>query len=690
MTRLLWTERFLYGPHILMIANYLNSSTIGLCYGPLQVMPRSRHRKKPKTKRPKIKVEKIDHGWGEIVRKGKDIFFRNKMTEEQHQQYMQQLRDNRPKAYAEIRQLIDELVGLINKYDKLLVLGSIGSYCYEKMYNQEDDGLSETAMEYLLSIALVTDNKNNGVAPEIDDLHKIVELLNKIRRYFEAYFAVERATGKYSDIEHELRHDMIADALFIRGEGYMSHIKQLYLEMFTPHDAIFQKHYGFSSKDIPETFEKLEEMFSYRIIFPDGKAHPRHQYRVAKWITENRDKVTQESWETSGYLDEMAKDIPEMMIKDRQFGFYPIRAINTSAKLFQIQYFNPVQEKVVRSIALKFGQNTPFIPTKFEYEVLNKSLIYTKPIVEDEEGHHYLFSMNIGARNYFKIAQSLIQQADPKYYQHSFLGNRILIAKDEFIESKVLALFQKMLPGVSFNKGVTYTYHENDLDMKCAKATDGKYELDILGTGNAATYLIEVKAGLISDEAKRGALSSLKTDLSGIIGDAICQSYRAHRFIMHEKRPVFKDVRGQDIPVLNKEKVYRISVSFSYVGGLMASLSKLRQFGVIDEDADFAWAVHIFDLIPFTDLMDSEEMFMDYLDRRIELYRDSRLSSVDEMQLLGLYFDNNLKIRASFKGATHVGLNGYTKEIDKFYDKGGPKPKKKGSVKEVKRGKRRL
>ncbi|RZK14673.1 MAG: hypothetical protein EOO43_16015 [Flavobacterium sp.] len=288
--------------------------------------------------------------------------------------------------------------------------------------------------------------------------------------------------------------------------------------------------------------------------------------------------------------------------------------------------------------------------------------------------------MNIGARNYFRIAQSLIRDADPHYYQHSFLGNRIQIAKDEFIERKVLSLFQKMLPKVSFSKSVTYTYLDSKLAVKCAKAKDGKYELDILGNSALATYLIEVKAGLVSDEAKRGAISSIKTDLSGIVGDAICQSYRAQRFIETSENPTFFTAEGDPVMIDSSKPIYRISVSFSYVGGIIAALSKLQEFGVIEENAGYAWTINIFDLIPFTDLMESELMLLDYLNRRLALYADSRLTTVDEMQLLGLYFDNNLKIRHQFKDATHVQLTGYSADIDNFYDKGGPKPRKQGPL----------
>lgn len=121
---------------------------------------------------------------------------------------------------------------------------------------------------------------------------------------------------------------------------------------------------------------------------------------------------------------------------------------------------------------LQFGANTSFItPEKFKYEVLNKNDIFNFPIVE-ENGKYYLFAMNMPTRNLFLFTQALIERADKHNYNHSFLGNRIQIAKDEFIEKKVLSLFQKTIPEAQFFKGVFYNYKNPKNKLNCTNSIE--------------------------------------------------------------------------------------------------------------------------------------------------------------------------------------------------------------------------
>jgi hypothetical protein len=567
-------------------------------------MPRSRKRKSKKKKKNSSKKKKINYSGIEVIRKGKNILVKNKRTEEEQAAYIKQLRENRPKVYDEIKNLIKETVDLINAYDKILILGGIASYGYFKMLSDEfDDGLAETTIEYCQSIATATPNTNKGRVPTEKTLDKIYESLIKIRNYFNAYYCFENVTGRYSDLESQLRYEMIAETLWVRGQGYMVHIRELFLEIFSLHDDFFRKNYGFVSKDIIETFEKLEESYGCRIMMPNGMPHQIQRFKLNSWISKNKNRITKKMIETGEYLNEFVKENPEVIVQNNGVILYPLNQINTYNELYKIRHYNDIQKKVVKTVSMKFGDNHGFIkPKKFEYEILNKSEIYRYPVIEDENGNFYLFSMNLPARNYFLIAQSLIKKADPSYYEKSFLGNRIKNSKDEFIETKVNDLFQKMLPKTKFYKGVHYKFENSNLDLNCSKSSDGRYELDLLGISENATYLIEVKAGMISDEAKRGAIYSIKTDLSNIIGDAICQSYRAFRFIKENKKPNFETSDGNFISPINKNKIFRISISFSYVGSLIASLSKLKQFGIIDKNSDFAWTVNIFDLMSFADL----------------------------------------------------------------------------------------
>lgn len=645
-------------------------------------MPRSKVRKKKKSKKKDSNKEVMDLGGIKVIRKGKNIFIHNKRTKDEHTAYMKQLQENRPKVYEDIKKLIEQTVVLINSYDKILVLGGIASYGYMKILTDEsEDGLAETAIEYCQSIATATPNINLGKIPKGDALDKIYDALITIRRHFDAYYGFERVTGKYSEIQSELRYHMIAETLYIRGEGYLVHIRQLFLEMFKPHDAFFENYYGFNSKDILDTFDKLEESYGCRLLMPNGEPHPIQTYKLHKWLEKNSGKVTREMIQSGKYLNGFSKEHPEIIVQNNGVILYPLNSIDTYEGLYRIRHFNEIQKKVANALAIKFGENKVFAePEKFKYEILNKSEIYSNPIIKGDNDNLYLFSMNIAARNYFFLAQTLIQKADPNYYQHSFLGNRIQIAKDKFIEQKVLSLFKKMLPDVEFHNEVFYTFAKPEIDLKCANAKDGRYELDIIGISLKATYLIEVKAGLVSDGAKRGAISSIKTDLSSIVGDAICQSYRASLYINESQTPAFETTEGKTVSPINKKNIFRISISFSYVGSIIASLSKLQEVGIIDENSNFAWTLNIFDLIPFVELMASEDMFIDYLNKRLPLYNDKRLVNVDEMDMLGLYFDNDLKIDNAFKHFDSVQLYQYKKDIDNYFEKKGKKPSKKIST----------
>ncbi len=644
-------------------------------------MPKSKGRKKPKKIKGRfVKKEVRNINGVKIVRKGRNVFMKSTLTAEEREAYLKQIRENYPKVYEEIQALISEVVMLINQYDKIFVLGGIAAFGYNKMLTDpSDDGLSETLIEYCQSIAMATPNSQKGKKPTGKDLGRINDLLIKIRMYTSNYFSFEGATGKFSQIQSELRHDMISENIFMRGEGYMKHVIELFLEMFEGHDDFLNKHYGFTSQDVLNTLNKLEESFGCRIMLPNGRPHPVQTIKLNAYILKN--KISKKEIISGDYLTGFAKENPEVIVQNNGVILYRLNDIETYDQLFQIRHYDDVQERVVKSLAMEFGANMSFItPDKFKYEVLNKSDIFNFPIVKEDE-NYYLFAMNMPTRNLFLLTQSLIERADKSYYENSFLGNRIQIAKDEFIEKKVLSLFKKMIPEANFFKGVFYNYKNPKTKLNCTNSTDGNYELDILGISDNATYLIEVKAGLISDASKRGALSSIKTDLTGIIGDAICQSYRASMFITENENPNFEISTGENVSPINKNKIYRISVSFSVVGTLISALTKLQQYGIIDQNSGFAWAVNIYDLMAFADLIDSEKMFIDYLDKRLPLYLNESLANTDEMDLLGLYFANDLKIKNSLKNVDNLQLYEFKKNIDNYFEKGGSRPFKKRPIK---------
>lgn len=635
-------------------------------------MPQSRKRKikKPKKTSKKIKYDEVfDGGWYEVARRGRNVFQRLKMTKEQREEWMKQIEENVPKFYEEIKTKIERVVALINQYDKIFIIGGVASVAMDDhLANLEEDTSDpETSIEYCQSIVLATPNTNIGVIPAIEVIKDIYEQLKQIKSDFRWYYKFQFVGTDDSDIKSTVRSNMIGESMDVRGEGYLKHIEELFHELFTPHDSIFQKYYGFNSADIIKTIKALEYSFCLRVTSSKGQPHVTFLYEFNKWQLTG-----------SGDQRDFARKNPGLAIeKGIPALYYPLNIPDTE-KLYRIRHINEVQEKVVKALALGFGDNSVFAEHS-AFEILNESRIFTNPVVMGADGNYYLFSMNIGARNYQAIAINLLKKADPDYFNKSFMNNRVLISKDNFVESKVLSLFKKMLPNVEFFPNVKYNIQSPGLDLKCASSKDGKYELDILGISDEATFVIEIKAGLVNEKSKRGATLSIHADLKKLIGDAICQSYRAYRFVVDESNSFFTNSDGSIIRPKNRNNVQRISVSFSYVGGLMTSLSKLQEFGVIEKNAEFAWTVNIHDLIAFAEVIASEAELLDYLQKRIPLYYNKRLINLDELALLGLYYHDDLRIHKDFKNTDTVMLNtkSYTRVFDEYFQSIGRKPAKK-------------
>ena len=79
----------------------------------------------------------------------------------------------------------------------------------------------------------------------------------------------------------------------------------------------------------------------------------------------------------------------------------------------------------------------------------------------------------------------------------------------------------------------------------------------------------------------------------------------------------------------------------------------------------------------FADLVPSEEFFIDYLTKRLEMYKDDRLANIDEMDMLGLYYENDMKLDKEMKHMHLSELNGYSTVIQDYFDGRRPSSQQK-------------
>lgn len=632
-------------------------------------MPVSRGRKKNSKSNKKSNRKNhhtFDDGTVRITQRDNMTYLRNRRSAEEQKHFVEHVIENRPLFYEEIKQKINSVIEHISAYDKIPLLGV---FSYYGITNQlSDDGAGEVLLEYAQSICTGSENTSKTVA-SLSQAKKIINELKDIRISFSHYYGSERIIGKYTKVESNIRTNMLLQSLFVRGDGYYQHIKEIFLELFTPHDQFFLNHYQFNAADIVDAFEQLEDSFCCRVVMPGGQLHPASYARFQNW---NKGISLEETIKRGLHpIEAFGEDNPDLIVEDGKILTYSISEVNSHRGLFEIRPRNETHKKVIETLAIGFGDNVSFLNPDYNAEPLNDSKIFNYPIIREND-KYFLFGFNLAARNLIGIAENLIESKDKSYFDNHYLGNKYAKTRDNFLESKVESVFKRLLPSVKFYSNVKYTFNNDGTTVNCNKKNEKigliETELDLLGIGDDATYLIEIKAGALKPSARRGALKTLTSVLKEVVGYAACQSYRAQKFIAENEKPTFK-ISKTEISVNPKNPIYRISVSLDHFGGLMTYLCDLKDLDIIDKNVGFAWSVNIYDLMVFAEILDDEVDFKEYLKTRIELYSRENIHIEDEVSLLGYFlhegnilFDNpKIKKLDSFK----INSN-YSSDIDAY------------------------
>ena len=196
-----------------------------------------------------------------------------------------------------------------------------------------------------------------------------------------------------------------------------------------------------------------------------------------------------------------------------------------------------------------------------------------------------------------------------------------------------------------------------------------------------------MKAGELNKKHRRGAILGLKQRLKETVNEGSYQCYRAEKFINENSSPEFIYVDNAKsnsliIDKSNLKKIIKISVTYEHFSTVAVNLRYLIDSGVLSTDYKWTWIVSLYDLMIFSDLIEGEDAFQEYINNRLSLYERSDIQFSDEIDILGYYFDGNFPLPPE-KENERISMIGYKDDIDTYYTRkdvgmpGGTKPKKK-------------
>lgn len=638
-------------------------------------MPLSRGRKTknkkktPKKKRTNSNYEEFNANGVKVYRQGKNVFVQTNRTQEQQDELIESIKKNRPLLLDTLKVSIDRITEIFSNYNNFQLLGGLCYNLFVNHDNSEDDGASQLALEYGLSFSTALKN-NPKVSPTSDILNELIELLLSTRQTYNHYVMTEFVDSKNSEIENHLRYKTILESLFMRGNGYMQHIYAIFEELFSGHDDFLQKHYGFNTVDILETILQLEDSYYCRVILENGIPHWKAYDRFKEW--QKFQGINSFLMGDDKPMINFLADNPDFVSTKSKPSGYGIHDIAQFEELYKIRYRKPIHKKVVESLSIEFGDNIDFLNPKFAGLPLNESKSNLKPVIF-YDGNYYLFGFNVLTNNLFSITEKLIFDADKVYYEQKFLGNKYSKSRDNYLENKTSELFSKFIPNSLSYLNLKYKPGQVD-----AVGNKIETELDLLLISDKANYIIEMKAGGLSAPSKRGALKSLSGQLSETVGYGAYQSHRAYRYIFDDSNPEFYDDKKNIVVIDKSKKTFRITITLEHLSGYIANIHELKMIGIIEKDIEFAWTCSLFDLMIFSEIIENEDDFIEYLEKRIPLYNNPSLDVDDEIDFLGYFLDTGeLVDKKALKKVSSFKLNKASQEIDLYFEKGGVKPKRK-------------
>jgi len=615
------------------------------------------------------------------------IFFDEELKA-QWKHAFEQARRQRDRYFVTIKSYIDEAIDKINQFDKIYVLGGLGAKLLNSTPNaysiflenyegsdkveaeeekiQVDDDI-EVLLEYAMSIATASPNENEGVLPTQKNIDEIYDLLLKIKINVNFYDQSADIPEDGDEFDHWLRTMVMVDTMNVRGDGYSPHIEEVFLEIFNLHNEFLRQFYGFEANDLLDVVTKLERLVYSKIGNTLG-AKECHA-RFVEWTENKSEKQILETMSTLGkhFIQQFIEDNPDLTYENENNGivFFTLDDIEAYSKIYWVIPKTRIEEKVFEALSQNFGDNSQFFqPEKFKAFPLGDTLVQTKPLIKFKDKYYY-FSTNVAFRNLFKIGERLIEIADPTYYQHTFRGNSSAISRDNYLEAKTKALFEKMLPTTKFYRSVKYKLVENGLEKSP--------ELDVIGIASDTVYIIEVKAGQLHAKHRRGAIKGLKDRLSETVNEGAYQCHRALKYISENENPEFSYTEAGKLQklLINKagiENFFKISVSFEHFGAISANLKYLINSGVLAPAYKWSWLISIFDLMVFADLIESKEDFTDYLQHRLNLYERDDVEFLDEIDVLGFFFENKFPLPRENKEKAQTELIvGFKGNIDKYF-----------------------
>jgi len=524
-------------------------------------------------------------------------------NEEEWRRYLKKIFESCKYKIKEIEQKLDilikdlDLVELLSRVSFFSLFTFSHHFATKKMQELIPQLREKPILPFLTGLCLKKSYHPNRL-PNNQEVQEIVELLNNYFDCFPLAYTFQSIEKEFNSKDEGTLillarlHKIISQ---INPNIYKFQLEDLLKNIFGKLDSYFVRTVGFSIIDalnfgnrIIERYEKLSIECFKKVV---------EQLQRKRSIIENEDfhfgSLAQKIFVFEA--DEFCKE--EKIEETEKFKMY------------------------LKVLSCKFGEvnkdfNTP----------LDENIITKKPIINIDDHRYFapippylLFNLT------FIFESFLEKEKQTKNWQ------RYQKIKSRYTEDRTYEYFSRLFPKENMFRNLKYIFKGEE------------FEVDLLILFDNKIFIVESKAGALTEPAKRGALKRLKTDLKKLIEDAYQQAKRTRDYIKSTTHIIFKDKSGKKIVLNNKIGIsnvefFLINVTLEPLMNFSLNLKHLRSLGLFGQD-EFPWSVYLFDLDIITRHIFSPTFLIHYLEKRLLVQDEDIFITFDELSFLGWYLE---------------------------------------------------
>ncbi len=598
--------------------------------------------------------------------KWRRVNMRNKSKNFNEKEWRNKLKKAHNFALHKMDEIKQELESLIKDIDPVEVLSHISllSQFFPEGKSESNQDLRDKPILHFLAGLCLKNGNHSARHPENQEIEKIIKLLDEYFIYYLQELIFQSAKKEQApEIDFLILSTRLQKIISqIKSSIYPFQLEDLLKNVFGKFDYYFIKKVGFSIADALIFGQKIIKR--YKRLLNKRRDEAREAQERAKEELKDPIKGHQllESLQEKNVTEEIITFYLDLLMFTllQEIFVFTVDEFCKDEKIKETGKF----ENYLKALSCKFGEvnkdfNSP----------LDENVIITKPIINIDGNRYFSPIPQDLVSNLPIIFESFLEEEKQRQTQ---IWQKYQKQKSRYTEDKIYECFSRLFPKQNIFKNLKYIYQGQE------------FEVDLLINFDNKIFIIESKAGALTEPAKRGAINRLKTDLKKLIEEAYQQGRRVRNYVKFTQNPVFKDKSGKEVFNVkfkpNKIDFFLINVTLEPLMSLATGLKQLQSLGLF-ENNEYPWSVNLFELDIITRHIPSPTIFIHYLEKRLSAQDENIFHSFDELTFFGWYLEKgNFYVPTMDEGKTpnFVSLDGsWVAIFDDHYLEGKDAPKLK-------------